>query len=91
MYDCTEPFQLAYLPVLPCADGVAEEPDVAVGTVAVVDVDAASATFVATRRSIHACCSSVKDGDSVPAGSDMSTRWLRLAKTGKDWQRLRAL
>ena len=72
--------------MLPCADGVAGEPDVAAGTVAVVDVDAASSTFMATRHSIHACCSFVKDGGSTSAGSDMSTRWLRLVKTGKDWQ-----
>ena len=61
---------LAYLPVLPWAAGAAEESEVSVDTVAVVDV--ASDNFAATSLSIHACCASVNDGISTSAGSDIA-------------------
>ena len=61
---------LAYLPVLPWAAGAAEESEVSVDTVAVVDV--ASDNFAATSLSIHACCASVNDGISTSTGSDIA-------------------
>jgi len=51
-----------------------------VEVVDIVYVDAASDNFLTTRRSIHACCASMKDGGSASAGSDVETNWLELTR-----------
>lgn len=51
-----------------------------VDVVDIVYVDTASDSFMTTRRSIHACCASVKDRRSASAGSDIATNWLELTR-----------